>query len=83
MKQNGVKSEEVGYIGDDVNDIAVMELCGLVACPADAIDDVKQVSDYVSKVNGGHGVVRDVISCYLREQGLWEKTIRTAYKLGT
>lgn len=51
--------EQIAYIGDDTNDVEVMKLVGLSACPNDAISMVKKVSDYICTNNGGHGAFRD------------------------
>ena len=61
MGENSLRKEEVGYIGDDVNDLEPMRLTGLVMCPADACWEVREIADYVSPVMGGHGAVRDAI----------------------
>jgi 3-deoxy-D-manno-octulosonate 8-phosphate phosphatase (KDO 8-P phosphatase) len=53
--------ENVAYIGDDVNDIDCMKVCYLKACPADAIDEVIGVVDYICRANGGNGAVREFI----------------------
>ncbi|MGG7620231.1 KdsC family phosphatase [Bacillus coreaensis] len=58
--------ENVAYIGDDVNDIDCMNVCYLKACPADAIDEVIGVVDYVCKSNGGNGAVRELIDLIVR-----------------
>ncbi|MEY8375964.1 HAD hydrolase family protein [Lachnospiraceae bacterium 56-18] len=83
MSENGIKKEEVGYIGDDVNDLGAMKFCGFVACPADAIEEVKSIADYIAVVDGGHGVVRDVIKYILKKEGLWEVILNTVYGAGT
>lgn len=57
----GVEAHEVAYIGDDVNDLACMKECGIVACPHDAVDEVKSIANYISSYNGGYGAVRDFI----------------------
>lgn len=53
------------YVGDDLNDApcmaAVLEAGGLTACPADAAEEIKQLSSFVSKYNGGEGAVREII----------------------
>ncbi len=53
------------YMGDDIIDLpsmrAIKEAGGLVACPADAIDEVKSFCDFVSRKNGGNGAVRELI----------------------
>ncbi|MDW8319077.1 MAG: HAD hydrolase family protein [Anaerolineae bacterium] len=51
---------EVAYIGDDVNDVAVMERVGLAACPADATPFAKAASHLVCRTAGGAGVLREV-----------------------
>ena len=57
--------DEIAYIGDDVNDIPVMQLCGLVACPSDAVQEVKKISDYICAAHGGHGAVREFVDWLL------------------
>lgn len=55
----------VAYIGDDINDLSCMERIkeagGLVGCPADAVQKVIMLSDFVSKKKGGNGAVREFI----------------------
>ncbi|MGN0507822.1 MAG: KdsC family phosphatase [Ruminococcus sp.] len=51
----------IAYIGDDLNDISCIELCGFTACPADSIPEVIQKVNYVCKNNGGRGAVREFI----------------------
>lgn len=58
--------EEIAYIGDDLNDLACIEYCGLTACPADAVEKVKQKVTYVCNKNGGEGAVREFI-CKIEE----------------
>jgi 3-deoxy-D-manno-octulosonate 8-phosphate phosphatase (KDO 8-P phosphatase) len=56
---------EVAYIGDDINDlscmIAVKNAGGVVGCPADSANKVKDIADFIAVHNGGHGAVRDFI----------------------
>ena len=60
-KSNGVLLEEVAYIGDDLNDLDCMGICGLSACPNDAIDEVTSNVDFKCNKNGGYGAVREFI----------------------
>ena len=48
-----------------------MKKIGVPCCPNDAVPDVKQISIYVSKKNGGEGCVRDIIEQTLRVQNKW------------
>jgi 3-deoxy-D-manno-octulosonate 8-phosphate phosphatase (KDO 8-P phosphatase) len=50
---------EVAYIGDDLNDEAIMRSVGLSACPADAQEDILKIADYICCKPGGHGAFRE------------------------
>jgi 3-deoxy-D-manno-octulosonate 8-phosphate phosphatase (KDO 8-P phosphatase) len=52
---------EVAYIGDDINDIAIMEKVGLAFAVNDASEPTKKVADHITKHKGGEGAVREVI----------------------
>ena len=82
LKTESLEKEEVMYIGDDVNDLAPMRLAGVVACPLDACNEVKELSNYVSTVKGGNGVVRDVIESLFRENAMWDKCVNALYDAG-
>jgi hypothetical protein len=43
------------FLGDDLNDLECMRLCGISACPADATAAVRQICTYVSPCRGGEG----------------------------
>lgn len=58
--ENGIY-QEIAYAGDDIIDIPCMRLCGVVGCPADAVEEVKRIASFVSTKNGGDGAVREFI----------------------
>ena len=64
-------SEEVLYMGDDLPDFEVMQKAGVPCCPADAVEEIKSVAQYISPYGGGKGCVRDVIEQVLRLHGRW------------
>lgn len=82
MEENQIKQGEIGYLGDDLNDLPAMRLCGFAGCPVDACEEVKERADYVSSVRGGYGAVRDIISWLLKQRGQWEKVIEDVYGAG-
>lgn len=82
LSENRIGREEIGYLGDDLNDLPGMRLCGFVGCPADACDEVKEIADYVSGVKGGYGAVRDIVSHLLKVRGEWDKVISEVYGIG-
>lgn len=68
---------EIGYIGDDLNDLAVMEQVGLACAVADAADEVRTAAHFVTLRGGGHGAVREVIELVLKAQGKWDAVVRS------
>ncbi len=62
---------QVLYMGDDIPDLPVMKKAGLAACPADAAEEVKAISHYISPKQGGKGCVRDIIEKVLKIRGDW------------
>ena len=56
---------QVCFIGDDINDEDIMNAVGFSACPADAVDDVKNMVHVVLQKKGGEGCVRELIDLYL------------------
>lgn len=71
MDETGFKAEEIMYVGDDIIDYLVMQLVGLPVAPADACQEIKDLSVYISPVKGGEGVARDVIEQVMKVQGKW------------
>lgn len=64
--------EEILYMGDDIPDLKVMQLCGLKSCPKDAAMELQEIADYISPKNGGEGCVRDVLEKVLKIQAHWD-----------
>ena len=63
--EHGLNFEEIAFMGDDVNDLEIMEKVGLSVCPANAVDKVKSAADIILKKSGGDGAVREFIDQYL------------------
>lgn len=51
----------VAYIGDDINDIEVLQIVKFSACPNDAVNNCKNVVNYICDKNGGDGCVREFV----------------------
>ena len=58
--------DKVLFIGNDLNDLRVMEICGYSACPSDSHRKIKEISNYILKKKGGEGIVREVIESILQ-----------------
>jgi len=72
IKKTGLTKGEIAYMGDDLNDLLIIKQVGLSGTPKDAVDEVIQVADFVSKRNGGSGAVREFIEHILKKDGKWE-----------
>lgn len=82
METNSISSNEIAYIGDDLNDIPPMRMAGFIGCPADSCKEVREIADYISEKNGGCGAVRDIIEYALRKLGLWDRAVGAVYGIG-
>lgn len=60
-EKHRASSEEIAYIGDDLNDLDCIKYCGMSACPNDAADEIKGQVKYICKNDGGRGAVREYI----------------------
>lgn len=66
MAKYGVMFEEIAYMGDDLPDICVLKQVGVAACPNDAVNEVKEVCNFISTKNGGRGAVRELCDMILK-----------------
>ncbi len=64
-QKEGISFENVGYIGDDVNDRDIIKVVGFSACPNDAVESIKEIVDYTCSKKGGHGAYREVVDLIL------------------
>lgn len=82
MRKYSIQKEQIAYIGDDLNDLSSMQLCGYIACPKDACPEIKEVANYISEVEGGKGAVRDIIEHILLEIGVWKDVVTQVFGAG-
>ena len=68
LKKYNVKSNEIAYIGDDINDIDIMKLVGFSVTPLDGNYQVKKISDYICKVKGGEGAFRELADLIIKSR---------------
>lgn len=56
----GIALKHMAYIGDDVNDLSALQIVGFSSAPADCVDEVRSIVDYVCEKRGGEGAVREI-----------------------
>lgn len=71
LLNNQLTTNDILYMGDDLPDYEIMKKVLIPTCPADAVEEIKAISVYISHKPGGEGCVRDVIEQVLRVQGNW------------
>lgn len=71
IQENGLKPEEILYMGDDIPDFQVMHTGVLATCPEDACADIQGIAHFISPFKGGRGAVRDVIERVMKAQHTW------------
>jgi 3-deoxy-D-manno-octulosonate 8-phosphate phosphatase (KDO 8-P phosphatase) len=68
LLRHGLRTDQVAFIGDDTNDVAIMSQVGLAACPADATRFARAAAHYVCPSRGGHGAFRDFVELIIAAQ---------------
>lgn len=71
MLENEITWEEIAYVGDDLPDFEVMKRVLLPCSPKDAAREIKDISLFISSLNGGDGCVREIIEKILLSQNKW------------
>jgi 3-deoxy-D-manno-octulosonate 8-phosphate phosphatase (KDO 8-P phosphatase) len=75
LAEHGLEAREVAYMGDDFNDLAVIQSVGLSAAPADAPLEVRAQVDMVTQLPGGGGCLREFVEAILRSRGDWDRVV--------
>lgn len=76
LEQAGLPAEKTAYIGDDLMDLPVIRYVGFGAAVANAVDEVKDMADYITARRGGDGAVREVIEYILKNTGKWQELVK-------
>ncbi len=71
VEKYALDDNQVLYMGDDIPDYEVMRRVGVAVCPADAVQEIKGISHYISSYNGGECCVRDIVEQVLKLHGKW------------
>ena len=75
LRDESLTDAQVGYMGDDLQDLPVIRRAGFSAAPADAAPEVRNAVTWVSANGGGRGAVRECIEHLLRAQGSWQAAV--------
>ena len=64
--------DALGFVGDDLPDLAVMRRVGLAVAVADAHPLIRQAAHTTTRACGGQGAVREICEAILTAQDKWE-----------
>lgn len=78
MRKAQVGEDEVAYMGDDLPDLSIARRAGLAIAVANAVPELKAISHYVTRAQGGRGTAREVVEPILTAQGRWKEAIPLA-----
>ncbi len=65
LSAHNLSEREVGFVGDDIVDIPILERVGLPVAVRNAVEEVKKRAVYVTRREGGKGAVREVAELIL------------------
>jgi len=70
--EHNIALDTILYMGDDMPDYEAMKLVGIASCPADAVNEIKSISQYKAIAKGGEGCAREVIEKTLKQNDHWD-----------
>ena len=79
-QQMGIAPEKMAFMGDDLIDLPAMTRVGFSVAVADAVPEVRQQADFITRAKGGQGAVREFCELILKSNGLWDKILESYLK---
>ena len=76
LKKMKLKSQQAGFMGDELVDLPVLTRCGFACAPREAPQDVRSRVHYVAATPAGRGAVREVCELVMRAQGSLERAVQ-------
>ena len=65
-----VTTNQIAFIGDDINDEKIMKLIGLSVSPSDGVPRIKKIANLVTMTSGGKGVLRELVDMIISSQSI-------------
>lgn len=72
----GMTPEQTAVVGDDLMDVPMARAAAVSFAVADAVDELKNMTDYVTQTPGGQGAVREVVETILKSTGKWSEILK-------
>ena len=78
-KELDLEDFEVLYVGDDLNDLVLKEIVGILVAPGDAVKPVKNFANITLKSVGGDGAIRELSEMILEQKDFYKKIIKKGW----
>ncbi|MDI9406090.1 MAG: hypothetical protein QM522_05215 [Chitinophagaceae bacterium] len=78
----GMTREATAFLGDDLNDLAVRPVTGLLVSPANGAWGLRRQADWVLRSRGGDGALRELTEALLASQGLLRELHHNGWREG-
>jgi 3-deoxy-D-manno-octulosonate 8-phosphate phosphatase (KDO 8-P phosphatase) len=72
LTKHGIKPADAAFIGDDLPDMPIMRIVGLPVAVANAVAEIRAVSNFDLKCSGGRGAIREFAELLLKSRGEWK-----------
>ena len=79
-RKYSLNNSQIAYLGDDLIDIPVMKKVALPIAVANASKLVKNISQYITEVSGGHGALRDAVEWIIDKKGITTEVLEVMRK---
>jgi 3-deoxy-D-manno-octulosonate 8-phosphate phosphatase (KDO 8-P phosphatase) len=76
LVESGLQASQIAYVGDDIYDIPLIQASGIGVTVPEAVDEVLDAADYVTRRPGGNGAVREICDYILKYGAFSEKDFR-------
>ena len=75
IKELNISFNEVAFIGDDINDINLLQLVGISGTPNNGIAYIKNFATIITTKNGGDGAFREFVETILLKKYTYNELI--------
>jgi 3-deoxy-D-manno-octulosonate 8-phosphate phosphatase (KDO 8-P phosphatase) len=77
LEAKGLTWADLAFVGDDLADLPILKRAGLAITVANGCPETKALCAWVTRAQGGHGAVREVVEELLRARGEWDEAVAT------
>jgi len=78
LAEKGLRADQSCAMGDDLPDLGMFRETGLRIAVSDAVSEVREAADHITRRKGGSGAVREACEWLLKSQGKWEDILSAA-----